>query len=196
MGNPLPLEFNNFYHIYSRGNNKVNIFLEDRNYEFFKVRYVKYINTIADTFLAFCFLKNHFHLLIKIKPEEEIRSLLQEMGKVDDISKVPSSQFSHLLNSYSKAINKAYDRTGNLFQRPFQRKLILTSDQLFGTIAYIHQNPIKHQFTDDTRDWVWSSFYEVYCQQYQIIDLKIIEEYFGSRENYLSIAYPMEEADE
>jgi REP element-mobilizing transposase RayT len=177
MGNPSPLEYDAFYHIYSRGNNKEDIFYEERNYNFFIERYTKYIEPVAET-LAYCLLKNHFHFLVKIRSE-------------NDVSKIPSKQFSHLLNSYSKAINKAYGRTGGLFQHPFGRKLILDNDQLFVTVAYIHQNPIKYHFVKNKGDWKWSSFYEAYTNRLEIIKQASLEMIFGKLENYLSIEYPL-----
>ena len=60
-----------YYHIYNRGNNKEDIFIEDRNYNFFLFRLKKYILPIADVY-AYCSLKNHFHIVLKIKPKEDL----------------------------------------------------------------------------------------------------------------------------
>jgi REP element-mobilizing transposase RayT len=61
-----------YYHIYNRGNNGENIFREERNYRYFLQLYVKYIVPIAVTY-AYCLLANHFHLLVRIKTEDEQR---------------------------------------------------------------------------------------------------------------------------
>ena len=61
-----PLEFGVIYHIYNCGNNGETIFPEERNYKYFMQLYGKYIAPIADTF-AYCLLRNHFHLLVRIK---------------------------------------------------------------------------------------------------------------------------------
>jgi hypothetical protein len=39
--------------------------------------YAKYIEPVADTF-AYCLLRNHFHLSVRIKSEEEILETLLE----------------------------------------------------------------------------------------------------------------------
>ena len=71
---------------------------------------------------------------------------------------MPSGAFSNLFNAYTKAINKAYSRTGALFQRPFKR-IRVDSDRYFVTlVTYIHQNPQKHSFVDDFRVWPYSSY--------------------------------------
>jgi putative transposase len=64
-----------FYHIYNRGNNRENIFREERNYAYFLQLYTRHIAPIAETY-AYCLLKNHFHLLIRVKdaPTGEIAS--------------------------------------------------------------------------------------------------------------------------
>lgn len=62
----ISLEPGNFYHIYNRGNNGDDIFIGDRNYHYFINLWNKYFNEISDLY-CYCLLKNHFHLLIKIK---------------------------------------------------------------------------------------------------------------------------------
>ena len=64
-------ETSNLYHIYNRGNNHENLFIEERNYFHFLNLWQKHVTPIADTF-AFCLMKNHFHLLIRIKDDKAI----------------------------------------------------------------------------------------------------------------------------
>lgn len=67
------LESGKYYHIYNRGNNGQNIFFEPENYTFFLHRFHQYISPFCDT-IAWVLLKNHFHILIYVKPVEEINS--------------------------------------------------------------------------------------------------------------------------
>ena len=62
----IPLEAHKVYHIYNRGINGTNIFYEERNYAYFLEKYAHYLHNWVDTF-AYCLLKNHFHLLIRVK---------------------------------------------------------------------------------------------------------------------------------
>jgi putative transposase len=74
----------------------------------------------------------------------------------------PTQQFSNFFNAYAKAINKAYNRTGGLFQERFGR-IPVRSDEYFAClVTYIHRNPQKHGFVDDFRDYPYSS-YEAIC---------------------------------
>ncbi len=65
-----PFEIGNFYHVYNRGNNKDQIFIEEDNYLYFLILIKKYLLPIADIY-SYCLIQNHFHLIIKIKDEEQ-----------------------------------------------------------------------------------------------------------------------------
>jgi putative transposase len=157
MVSPSPLQYGEYYHIYNRGNNRENIFIEERNYRYFLKLYVKYIEPVADTY-AYCLLPNHFHLLVRIKTVEEQEAQTLRVLETLRVLK-PSQQFGNLFNAYAKAINRAYSRTGSLFQNPFGR-ILVTSDAYFvRLITYIHQNPQKHGLVDDFRTWTYSSYH-------------------------------------
>jgi putative transposase len=154
---PARLQFGTYYHIYNRGNNREDIFFEDRNYRHFLQLYGKYIEPVADTY-AYCLLPNHFHLLVRIKAAEEQKTL--RVSGTLRVSKVlkPSQQFANLFNAYAKSVNAAYGRTGSLFQNPFGRKPVDTDSYFVWLITYIHQNPQKHGTVDDYRAWTYSSY--------------------------------------
>jgi REP element-mobilizing transposase RayT len=62
---------NTLYHIYNHGNNKDNIFYREENYEYFLKKYFEYLFGYVDTFV-YCLLPNHFHMLIRVKSEEDV----------------------------------------------------------------------------------------------------------------------------
>jgi len=161
MTSSAALQYGQYYHIYNRGNNQENLFFEERNYRHFLKLYAKYIEPIADTY-AYCLLRNHFHLLLRIKTVEEQETL--ETLRVSETLKVfkpknPSQQFGNLFNAYAKAINKAYNRTGSLFQNPFGRVEVTSDVYFIWLVTYIHQNPQKHGLVDDFRTWPFSSYH-------------------------------------
>jgi len=154
-----PLQPGLYYHIYNRGNNREDLFREQRNYPYFLQLYARHIEPIADTY-AYCLPKNHFHLLVRIRTEEEYQQTSQ-VSKTCEVSKKPfkpSQSFSNLFNAYSKAINKGYNRTGSLFEERFGRIEVTSESYFERLIFYIHYNPQKHGFVDDFRDWQWSSY--------------------------------------
>lgn len=206
MTSPSPLLYDTYYHIYNRGVNRENIFVEERNYDLFLRLYEKHLSPVTDLF-AYCLLKNHFHLSLRVKSEEEI---LEKTLRVFSPSTYPASQlnpsnldhskpekplgskyvsdrFSNFFNAYAKTINKAYGRTGSLFQHPFRRVPITTDRQFWNVIAYIHQNPQKHGFVKDFRNWKYSSYGVILNGKPVGIKRKEVLKWFGTRENYVSL---------
>jgi putative transposase len=169
-----PLHYGQYYHIYNRGNNRENLFVEQRNYPYFLKQYTKHILPVAETF-AYCLLPNHFHFAIRTRTEEEQETywreqicLFSENRQISSPNSPPfkltppSLGFKNLFIAYTRAFNRATGRTGTLFERPFHRKPVDSQAYFLTLINYIHQNPQKHGLIADFRDWKWSS-YGAYC---------------------------------
>jgi len=163
-----------YYHIYNRGNNKENIFIEEKNYSYFLEKLKKYIIPIADIY-AYCLLKNHFHIVLRIKDRKDIPEKFKEKIHLP---------FSNLFNAYSKSINKAYNRTGSLFQEHLQRNRIENENYLKQLIIYVHLNPIKHKFTEHFDNYLHSSYRSYLSVKQSSIDRQFILELFDDLENF------------
>ena len=160
MNKILNLEFGEHYHIYNRGNNYDIIFHEERNFNYFLTLFEKHLLPIADLYV-YCLLPNHFHFLLRIKPEEELLHFIEDIEKLKNKSQEHlfiSRKFSNFFNAYTKAINKGYNRRGSLFQERFGRIKIENEDYLTSLIYYIHTNPVKHKLTDNYIDYPYSSY--------------------------------------
>jgi putative transposase len=176
MTSPTPLLFDSYYHIYNRGVNKEDIFKESRNYDYFIQLMQKYIRPVADIY-AYCLLLNHFHLLIRTHPESE--------GAPQDGGHSPSLQFSKFFNAYAKSINKAYGRSGSLFQHPYGRVLIQDTNYFYRVLRYIHQNPQKHGLAPDFRKWKYSSYNEYLGDQQDLNHQLVVLDWFGDPKQYI-----------
>lgn len=88
-------------------------------------------------------MPDHFHFLIYIKSVDV---------------EIVKNNIGILLSSYTKAINKAYNRTGSLFQQHTKTKLLVDDNYLLMAIAYIHQNPIWNGLVEKMEDWEISSY--------------------------------------
>lgn len=170
MAAPSPLQCGKYYHVFNRGNNREDIFAEERNYAYFLRLYARHIEPIADTF-AYCLMRNHFHLLVRIK---DLIGLLDLSGL-----RHPSQHFSNLFNAYTKAFNRTYHRTGALFQRPFGRVEVTSEAYLAGLVVYIHRNPQKHGFVADFREWPYSSYHTLLLTQPTRLKREQVLDWFG-----------------
>ena len=198
-----PLQHGLYYHIYNRGNNREDLFRTTDNYRHFLFLYEKYIYPIADTF-AWVLMKNHFHLLIRIKEVEEIlpsdledSSGLMNHKSFDKIHTSirdtdsekripnPTRQFSHLFNAYAQAYNKVYNRTGTLFERPFHRKIITSDPHFRNMVIYIHTNPVHHGFTDNFKDYPWSSYGSIISAKPTKLSREKVIGWFDDKANFI-----------
>ncbi|MGL4503836.1 MAG: REP-associated tyrosine transposase [Planktothrix sp.] len=157
-----------YYHIYNRGNNRQDIFFERDNYIHFLRQLKKYLieNNTADI-IAYCLMPNHYHLLIYLKTDK----------------------FSQLMQaftlSYTKAINKRYQKVGSLFQGPFQAIHVHQDEYLIYLTRYIHLNPVKANIVEKPEDWEFSSYPEyLELRQGTIPQLDRVRSQFQSVENY------------
>jgi len=174
-----PLVHGNFYHIYNRGNNRENIFVQERNYAYFMELWWKHISPIAETW-TYCLLRNHFHAAVYIREQSDLTSLKKN-------PKEPSQYFSNFFNAYSRGLNIATQRTGTLFERPFKRIPIDNENYLIRLIVYIHQNPQKHGFVIDFKDWNYSSYNSIIGNNPTRLQRDKVLQLFGSREDFIRI---------
>lgn len=180
-----PILYGNYYHIYNRGNNGIDVFLDNDSYYHFLKLYAKYIEPIVETF-SWCLLKNHFHLLVRIKAEAEIN--IKELScTTTEKPKIinPSRQFSHLFNAYTQAINKRHNRTGCLFENVFERKLVYSERYFQQLIFYIHNNPVHHGFVKQASLYPWSSYETVISDKPTRLKREEVIEQFGDVENFI-----------
>ena len=144
------------YHIYNRGNDKQQIFFNDKNYFFFLEKIQKYIAPNCNI-LAWCLMPNHFHLLIHAN---ETTCQLSKTVPIP-VFKL-ADNLGLLLSSYTKTINQQQTTTGSLFQQRTKSKLVLDNQSNYSLTAfhYIHQNPLKAGLVKHLEDWKFSSFRE------------------------------------
>lgn len=175
------LEPDCFYHIFNRGNNNEDIFKEPDNYYHFLKLLKKHILPIADIY-AYCLLKNHFHLLIKIRSFENLK-INDKLVNFKNLSQ----PFSNLFNAYTKSINKRYNREGSLFKVRFKRNRITSEEYLRNTILYIHLNPVKHGFTENFENYDYSSYRSILSNKRTELKRREVIEFFGDKENFIIV---------
>jgi len=76
--------------------------------------------------MAFCFMPNHIHLLLRQIKDEGISKFMRKFGA-----------------GYGLYFNKKHGRQGHLFQGRFRAVHIKNDNQLRAIFAYIHTNPVS-----------------------------------------------------
>ena len=182
------LENGCYYHIYNRGIDSTDLFKQEKNYGYFLAKYALYLGDYVDTY-AYCLLKNHFHLLVRVKEEDRIHPLIDKQKfqreGLHSMEHLISKQFAKLFSSYTQSFNKVYGRTGSLFDTPFKRKRIDSDYYLTRAITYLHQNPQKHGFVKDFREYPHSSYRSFLANKPTKLARKEVIDWFGNEEMYI-----------
>ena len=126
---------NNYYHIYNRGCNKENIFIDDENYIYLLRKIIKYKDEFNISVIPYCLMPNYYHFLFR-----------QDSGIL--ISKF----IQRLFNGYTKAINKKYGRNGTLFEGKYHSIEVDNENYLIHLCRYIHRNPFEANLVKNLED--------------------------------------------
>ena len=142
---------NGYYHIYNRGVEGRNIFMDERDYKVFLHLLKRYLTPTVPNpeeirprfnihihdkiqLIAYCLMPNHFHLMIKQFTKEAITLLMRSLG-----------------NSYVYYFNKRYERRGPLYQGRYKAVLIENEPYFLHLTRYIHLNPLDKLDKDGPR---------------------------------------------
>ncbi|MGB1204256.1 MAG: transposase [Chitinophagales bacterium] len=204
---------NTYYHIYNRTNNKEAMFRSAENRRYFLKKYADYLYPYLKTY-AYCLMDNHFHLLVQVRSEKEIVQAIQaksldERKKIEitylkisedvtgfqNLSRLTSHSFTHNLvaklfqdffNSYTKAFNKMYERSGNLFNRPFKRVAVKDDSHFTQLIYYIHANPCHHKVRHSFKAYKWSSYTSFLSDKPTLLDRQAVISWFGQLKSFVA----------
>jgi len=182
-----PFLTDHYYHIYNRGVNREAIFFEDSNYTFFLRRWRKYLIPFTDV-IAYCLMPTHYHFLVRVKPKAE-GSQPTKTSEVFETSEVSVPEISRAMQkfsiSYTKAMNKRYERVGALFQGAYQAKLINSEGYLLQLCCYIHTNPVKDGLVVGLMDWPNTNYLEWIGERGgSLFDRVFVKGHFSSPEVY------------
>jgi putative transposase len=141
MSRPLRLEFEGaFWHVTSRGNERKDIFREDRDRLLFLSLLAAAVKRFRWRLHEYCLMTNHYHLVI----ETPFRTLAKGM---------------HWLNSeYVRIFNKRYERVGHLFQGRYKGILVDEQNYLDEVRRYTVLNPVRAGMVADPAEYRWSSY--------------------------------------
>lgn len=199
-GRKIPLVTGETYHVLNRGVNKQPVFKDAWDYQriidvlhFYQfakppVRFSFYNRLKSKekeellsnmeknsselvSILAFCFMPNHFHLLLKQEHENGISKFL-----------------SNFQNSFTKYFNLRHNRTGHLLQGQFKAVRIEDENQLIHVSRYIHLNPYTSyvvRSVDELKKYLWSSLPFYIQEDESICETQTVLSLFPSSKKYL-----------
>ena len=185
-----PLLPSETYHIFSRAVGKEKLFIEEKNYTHFLNALSLHIKEVADIY-TYSLLPNHFHLVARIKPIENIIAHFEVVKKkkmdplIIDISDFIMERFSNLLNSYTKSINKMYNRKGSLFIDYLKRSRVEKESDLTSFIFYTHKNAVHHGYTSSIGDWKHDAYCSLISDKPTKLLRKEVLSWFGGKERFI-----------
>lgn len=137
---PRELYPDGIYHVILRGVNKLNIFAENDEKQYFLQVLTRMGSQNEYELYAYCLMINHAHLLVK-----PLKLSLPDSMKRINIS-------------YVHYYNKKYERTGPLLDDRYKSVIIKDDTQFIVCARYIHNNPVKAGITGSAGEYPWSSF--------------------------------------
>lgn len=119
-------------------------------------------------------------MLVRVKQTQT-----SEVLETSEVSPLVSRAMQKLSISYTKGINKRFDRVGSLFQGSFQAKLIQADAHLQTLCFYIHANPVKDELVDDLESWPYSNYLEwLRKRNGTLLDREFVSQIFGGEQSY------------
>lgn len=164
-----------FYHIYNRGVEKRNIFLDEQDYKVF-LSYLNLYLTNKDDSISLIKKRNDLSDDQKNEKISKLMALKNYFKKIELLCYVLMPNHFHLeikqknthdmenfmrslITKYSKYFNKRYDRVGPLFQGRYNAVLITNERYLLHLGRYIHLNPQKIISNEQSlSSYSWSSY--------------------------------------
>lgn len=182
---------NEIYHIFNRGADKRNVFLDvvdfirftNGLYEFNDAepsrdsRDVKVFvpRTKLVDILCYCLMPNHFHLMLRQIQDGGITRYMRKLG-----------------TGYSMYFNKKYKRSGVLFQGKFKSVSVATDAYMRYLPHYIHLNPLELEVAgwkdrglgglarEHLRSYRWSSYPEyIGASSARLTDTEFLNELYA-----------------
>jgi REP element-mobilizing transposase RayT/DNA-binding CsgD family transcriptional regulator len=129
-----------FYHVTSRGNQKEQIFWDDKDREEFKRILKRTKERYGYLLHAYVLMDNHYHLVVET-PYANIKQVMQNIN-----------------TSYTVYVNRKHGRVGHLLQGRYKAFIVDKESYLLELGRYIHLNPVRAGVVGRPSDYRWSSY--------------------------------------
>ena len=178
-----------FYHLFNHANGWENVFIEEKNYDFFLRKLSHHILPVCRMY-AYCLMKNHFHLVVRVRQPDELRLLWNKEKEENESNEKKlmlkvSKAYANFFSSYTQAFNKVYNRMGSLFIPNMKTELINNDDYFRNAVLYIHRNPVRHKFVKSLEEWKHSSYKTFLSEKVTKLERDYVLKTFGGRDNFI-----------
>lgn len=127
-------------HVTSRGNRRQDIYLDVIDRHRFNAEVAEACARFGVVCLAYCQMRNHYHMLLKAAQ----RDLSRMLHRVNGV--------------YAQAFNRRHGMDGHLFQDRFHGAAVLSDVHLLLLFRYILMNPVRAGVCASPEEWRWSSY--------------------------------------
>lgn len=128
------------YHVLSRGNERRDVFIDDRDRRSFLVTIGEMAQRFEIEVYVYVLMNNHYHLVFRTRRANLSRAM-QWAGA-----------------TYTSRFNARHSRSGHLFQGRFKNMLVQNDAYLLQLSYYIHRNPLRAGIVSRLADYSWSSY--------------------------------------
>lgn len=128
------------YHVMSRGNNKMAVFLDDLDYAGFLSMLADVVEMFEVDSWVNCAMPNHYHLVLRTRQPNL------------------SLAMRHLNGRYAQWWNKRHAHVGHVVQGRFKAQVVEASVYLVRLCRYILLNPVRAGLCAHPEEWPWSSY--------------------------------------
>lgn len=128
-------------HLIQRGVDRRPIFFADGDYHYFLDWLGVYARARGIAIHAYCLMTNHIHLLVSSPSSGGLGGLMQDIGR-----------------RYVPYINRAYHKSGGLWQGRYKASFIQTDQYLLSCMRYIELNPVRADLVAAPEKYRWSSY--------------------------------------
>jgi putative transposase len=175
-------ELGECYHVYNASVAKEPIFEKDYYCRLFLRLLKEELLPWIDLY-AWCLMKNHFHLLFKVAPQDD--RFVEESLPKTDWNAIVSHGLGVACQAFAIHYNRAHRRQGTLLQNPFKRVHIDSDDYFTQAVYYIHNNPNHHHLMPNFEDYRWSSYQSHLSAAPTNIDRETVLNWFGGRDLFI-----------
>lgn len=128
-------------HVVQRGNDRQVTFRRHTDYSIYRRYLAEALDANGCDLHAYCLMSNHVHLLLTPRSPDAISKVIQSVGR-----------------RYVQYFNRAYERTGTLWEGRYKANLVEDDVYALMCYRYVELNPVRAGIVRGPADYRYSSY--------------------------------------